>query len=544
MKRSIAVLGMGALILAGVSGAVAAEPRRDASTIDQVQTTTINLIRALVDQGVLTPEKGAELLRQAGLDPAILTQPESGKPIGAAPVVRVPFVPEAVKNEMREELHQEIVAQARAERWGDPGALPDWLSRMSFYGDVRVRFQSDRYDSANDTVQNIDSTFGQPQGTTSNSTEARDRIRVRGRLGVDGLLSENVQAGARLVTSAASEDPYNPTSESFDVGQNNQRYGAAFDLAYIRWSPTATVALSGGRVANPYFGSDLVWAPDFTFDSAVANWHPRLSESWTGFATLGAHWLLSAPASPGVQSRNDWLYAAQAGVDAAWSNHSTFTFGIGYLDFYNLEGKLNPALPTGNSEYANSAVPYRKPGNTTFNINFLSQPNSSAVYGLASKFKLLDLAGRYEWSRFEPVRLGITAEFVRNLGFNAGEIAQRIGLAAEALPQDRSGATALQRPRVNGYLVQFQVGNSRVEQRGDWNAFTGYRRLERDAVVAEYTSADYRLGGTDQSSTYVGFGYGVARNTAVSLRYIAAKSLDLAPTYNIDTWLLDVQTWF
>ncbi|SPE20558.1 hypothetical protein SBBP1_1150001 [Burkholderiales bacterium] len=188
-------------------------------------------------------------------------------------------------------------------------------------------------------------------------------------------------------------------------------------------------------------------------------------------------------------------------------------------------------------------MPYRKPGNTTFNINFLSNL-SSPLYALAPQYRLLDLYTHYEWGRFDPLRIGGTAEFVRNVGFNAQEITNRIGLAAQALPTDNTGATGLQRPRVIGFLAEFQIGASSIVRRGDWNAFIGYRRLERDSVVAELTSADYRLGGTDQTAEYVGFSYGLARNTALIVHYIAAKSLDLAPQYNIDTWLVDVQASF
>jgi hypothetical protein len=158
---------------------------------------------------------------------------------------------------------------------------------------------------------------------------------------------------------------------------------------------------------------------------------------------------------------------------------------------------------------------------------------------------LLDAFGRYEFGQFEPFRIGVTGEFVRNLGFDASEITRRITPdVATHLPQDRHGATGLQRPRVNGYLAELKIGARDILHRGDWNGFTGYRRLERDSTVAEFTSADYRLGGTDQQAKYFGVGYGLTNTTSFVARYISAKSLDLAPTYNIDTWLIDVQTRF
>jgi hypothetical protein len=529
----------------------AAAPAAQPEGLEQLRSTLLNLVRALVEQKVLTPEKAQALLRESGVDPALLgsavpappaTAPQATEP--TPPVVKVPYVPQTVRDQIRDEVKQEVLSQARAERWGEPGALPEWLNRFTLYGDVKIRFQSDRYDSGDDLVQIIDAAFGQPQGNTLDSTEARDRFRVRGRLGVEAKPSDTVQAGFRIVTNGPNEDPYNPTSEYFDVGQYGQRYGAQVDLAYIRWSALPWLSWSGGRVANPYFATDLVWATDFTFDGTQVRLRPRLTESWSSYTTLGAYYLESTSTAPGTASNNAWMYAAQTGAEAEWTDHSTLNLGAAYYYFENLEGKLNPALPVGNNIFANTAVPFRKPGNTTFNIDFLSNPNGSPVYALASRFRLLDLIGRYELGTFEPMKIGLTGEFVRNLGFDSQEIGRRIGLAALALPQDRTGATALQRPRVIGYLAELKVGARDIVRRGDWQAFGGYRLLERDATVAEFTSADYRLGGTDQRSEYFGFGYGLANNTSLLARYVTAKSLDLAPRYNIDTWLIDVQTKF
>ena len=48
---------------------------------------------------------------------------------------------ESVKAELREQVKQDVLAQAHNERWGDAGAMPDWLRRIHLEGDVRVRFQ-------------------------------------------------------------------------------------------------------------------------------------------------------------------------------------------------------------------------------------------------------------------------------------------------------------------------------------------------------------------------------------------------------------------
>ena len=63
-----------------------------------------------------------------------------------AGAVRVPYMPEIVKQEIRtqvaEDLKREVTAEvietAKTEDWAIPGALPDWIKRMRFTGDMRA----------------------------------------------------------------------------------------------------------------------------------------------------------------------------------------------------------------------------------------------------------------------------------------------------------------------------------------------------------------------------------------------------------------------
>ncbi len=115
----------------------------------------VNLVRALVDQGVLTPEKGKVLMAQAEAEaararsaqaaaaaaPAVPAVPNqqvaSGEltppPAGA---VRVPYVPETVRAQIRDEIRNDVLAQAKTEGWASPGkAAPEWISNVQIHGD-------------------------------------------------------------------------------------------------------------------------------------------------------------------------------------------------------------------------------------------------------------------------------------------------------------------------------------------------------------------------------------------------------------------------
>src|SRR5260221_13635126 len=100
----------------------------DIAKLRKLRDTTINLVNALVEQGVLTRAKADALIaqaQQAAAKPAAAAAPP-GAPAGAAApsertlptetpvapgVVRVPYVPESVKEEIGKEVKQEINTQ-------------------------------------------------------------------------------------------------------------------------------------------------------------------------------------------------------------------------------------------------------------------------------------------------------------------------------------------------------------------------------------------------------------------------------------------------
>ncbi len=541
-------LSLAVLLPLGALGPATSSAQATATTgesVEQIRISLLSLIRALVDQKVLTVANAEQMLREAGIDPALLAGPAAGAVPPLPPprsVVRVPYVPEVVKRELRDEIRQEVLAQARAERWGDPGTLPAWISRFSFDGSVRVRGQYDAFAADNSSPALIDAFQQLPEGSTPNTTDDRERIRVRARLGVTARVSEEVRAGVRLVTNSGG-DSNSPVSANVDLGRFNQRQGVAFDLAYIEWS-RPTFSLLGGRTVNPYLTTDLVWASDLTMDGVAFSYRPRFSLAWGASITAGLHPLREVAGGPQTLASDKWLYAAQVGAGWRGTGNSSLNLGLAYYDFKNIEGRLNPADPADNGLYNASAPLFRQRGNTMFNILAQSSSTGAQLFGIASKFQLVNATVNYTLGRFDPYRISVSADYVRNIGYDRDEIAARIGTAAASLPFDRTGLTGLERRRSTGYRYEVQFGHGVLEAFGQWQVFAGYRYLERDAVPDGFTSGDYRLGGTDTKGGFVGLNYGLARNTSLTLRYVAAESIDLAPRLQVDTVFVDVNARF
>lgn len=535
-----------AALVASVGLSAPAHAQAPSENVEQLRTTVVALIRTLLEQKLITPQKAAELLRGAGLNENLLAGiiPKETADAPAAPVVRVPYVPEVVKQELRDEIKKELTAQAQREGWVAPNTLPDWASRVTLTGSVRSRFQSERPDPSNDIPQLIDAFFQLPQGTTQNTTEDRDRFRLRARLGLEAKVAEQVNIGMRVVTSSGGDDN-SPVSINVDQGRFNRRFGAAFDLGYIDWRPRPDLYVAGGRIANPYasLSSDLIWAPDLTFDGAAVAYRPRLFDKWTGLFVVGAHPLRETESSAFNSAGDKWLYGAQAGL--RWEpGKDTLRFGVSYYDFSKIEGQLNPATPVDNTFFNQTAPLFRQRGNTMFNVAFQSSSTGVPVFGIAPEFKVLGLFASYEFARFDPIRITVAGDWMRNLGFDREEILARIGSSVVELPTDKTGATGAERERSKAYRLSLQVGNSDIARFGAWQVFGGYRHLERDAVPDAFTSTDYRLGGTDQKASFFGVNFGLARNTWLTLRYVSASTLDRPVTFSWDTWFLDIEGRF
>jgi hypothetical protein len=541
IKKFVIALAIGSALLVQQSALAQAAP---AESIDQVKATVLNLIRALVDQGVLSAAKAQDMLRDAGLDPALLNSPQVSRTAPPAaeppPVVRVPYVPQTVKDEIREEVRKDVLAQAHTERWGDPGSLPDWISRFTLFGDMRIRYQREQYPGDNSAPQVVDAWYQLPPGTTKDTLDSREQEVVRARVGFEAQMGGDFVAQMRIVAVNGDTLTASPVTYNVDEASYGRPFSAGIDLANIQWRPVPAFQATFGRMLKPYLGTDLIYANDLSFDGIVVQARPQFSPAWSAFLTLGMHPLTSNWIGPYNGASNMWLYAGQAGTRWRAQDESTLEVAAAYYDFVGLNGELNPANPPQNVLYADSAAPFRILGNTMFNVNWYSDPNGTPNYAYASKFRLADVFAHYDLARFDPLRISLSAELERNLGFSPKEIYDRIQGAALGLPQDSQGLTALQRPRTTAYRVGFSVGKGAMKSLGDWEIFGGYRYLERDSVPDSFTSLDYNLGGTDQKATILGVNTSLSSRTGLRVFLTSAHSLDAPIKHDTDTLFIDL----
>lgn len=495
------------------------------SELDNLFSTTLNLIKLLVEQGALNKDKADALTRDVEKQVAqsrAASKPEDSK------TVRVPYVPEVVRNEIREQIKQEVLSQAKSERWGEPGALPEWISRIKWEGDFRLRLARDLFPSDNTPL------VAYPADASGNSTinlpsttENRDRLRVRARLALQAQVADNVIAGVRVATGNANS--INPVSTTQTLGSSFNNFSIVMDRAYLRLDPAEWVTIQAGRFSSPWLSTNLVWHDELGFDGLAATLKPRFGESSSGFFTAGAF-----PVQEFSSNASDkWLYGAQAG--AIWTGgRNTAKAGLAFYEFKKVEGRPAVTGTFGTPGYGSSAPQFRQRGNTLIDISdAAAAANSRPLFGLASKFRLLNLTGTWTNTSFDPVNITFAADYVRNIGYDRSEIANRAGIALANVPDKKT----------KGYQGQLTVGMAQIRRARDWQVFGGYRHLERDAVMDAFTDSDFHAGGTDTKGYFLGAGFGIARNTWIGLRWMSSDAIS-GPPLGIDTLFVDLNARF
>lgn len=479
---------------------------QQAADVERVRATTHALIKSLMDRGVLTPEAAAPLLRELSATPPAVPTDKESTDQETAPKVRVPYIPDPVKADIINNVRRDVLAQARQERWGDPGVTPEWTRRLKWEGDVRLRYEFAQLDRNNGLLDNylaINAAGGVSKTATPslNSREDRQRLRLRARLGLLAAVTDGLSVAMRLSTGSTTI----PVSTNSTLGTTNNRPAVLFDQAYAKAELSPELLLVGGRIPNPWFSSDLVWADDLSFDGVAMQWKPRWSARGESFFTLGVFPLQEIELS----SQDKWLYGAQGGV--GWGTETwRMKFGVAYYDYRNVAGKSNISTER---MFDYTAPQFVQKGNTMFDIS--PGDPTREIYALAADFRELELTGLIDIAYFSPTHITLAAAYVKNIGFDQDKILARTGVTVDE--------------QTNGYLLKLGVGAPKVSEHGEWNVFFGYKHLEADAVLDAFTDSDFHLGGTNAKGWIAGGIYGLKSNATLGLRILSANEITGSP---------------
>ncbi|NMY72612.1 putative porin [Pseudomonas sp. WS 5414] len=559
VNRLTLALGMVALTLAGQAAAAAAPS----------ENATINLIRLLVQQGVLKQEQADGLIAQAEKEAQqarAATAVAATGPAAAPGDVRVQYVPAIVREQIRDQVKAEVMATAKQENWAQPNTFPDWVSRISFDGDIRLR-QESRFFADNNSNELVDyaklndnGPYDVNKDTNSklppllNSREDRDNLfRLRARLGMKAVISPEWTAGIRIGTGSDN----NPVSTTQTLGGGFGKKDIWLDQGYLTWKASQDLTLTGGRIANPFYATDMLYSNDLNFDGVAAIFNHKLGSDWGLFGTLGAfpvEYTNDTATSNGFdknESDTKWLFGGQIGANWKINRSNSLKGALAYYRFDDIEGqRSSPCAPWAGApgcDTDGSRVAFMQKGNSVFLLRDIT-PNPATpgltpqpqFVGLASKFDVLDLNLAWDTELPDDLRLRSQTNFIRNLAYDKGEMLKRsegeIVNNINRNGQFESGGNAL--------LVQFTLGNAlEMKKSGDWNLLAGYKYIQPDALPDGFNDSSFHLGGTNAKGYFVGGNYGIDKNIYATARYMSASEV-YGPRYEVDVMQLELNTRF
>jgi len=555
---------------------------------------TVNLIRLLVKQHVIKAEEADALLKEAEQEAADVraraaaaktasqVQPPAVTQAPPAGTLRIPYVPQIVKNQIRDEVKKEVMQQARTENWAQPDAVPEWTKRLHLTGDLRSRDEYDLYTLQNDD-QIVDFQTFNANGPTDvngftnpggipvlNTTQDRlHRLSIRARLGLNAVISDGVLAGIRL----ASGGDGGPVSTTQLLGGGFGKKDFWLDQAYLTLEPWDWLAFTTGRMPNPFFHSDLVYDPDLQFDGAVLalDTKEKNEDGFDGFFSEGLFPLeyigSSFPANSVSKARDKqkWLWGTQAGFN--WKEPGfEWRMGASYYQFGGIQGQLSEPCfiylgdKQCSTDYTRPA--FMQKGNTLFLIRqIVLDPNNPTgspqpqYAGLAFNYRVADATTELSVPVGSSYRFIFDLDYAHNLAYHA-TVACRYAPFALPVTNVETGPSgsldpcdgpAKTRAKLksggDGWYVNATFGHPQIRKRWEWNISAGYKYLEPDAVPDAFTDSDFHLGGTNARGYIISGALGLFDNTWLSARWLSASEV-FGPPLAIDVVQLDLNAGF
>ena len=568
---------------------------------DMSQNVTINLLKIFVQKGYLSQTEALGLIRQAENEAITARSAAKAKKEAAAAeedeAMKVSYVPESVRNEMREEIRRQVLADLGASQPDGKNsavalAVPRLDDDLDIFGDIRLRYELIQFPDDNDNTgsfPNFNSiNTGAPFDTAGlvfspqrNVDQERMRFRMRVRLGGEWQLEDGFSAGIRIATG----DSNSPTSTNQSIGSagggqggNFSKYAIWLDRAFIKYhvdfgTSGASLDVLGGRFDSPFMATQVIFDEDLGFDGLALKFKGKLGSRVSPFLTAGAFPIFNTdlnfssnqPAK--FESTDKFLFGAQAGADFKLTDTLKVKLGIAYYDFKDVQGELSePFLPLSASDAGstdNTRPSFAQNGNTYKPLrqiipdatNNFGTSSQFQYFGLASKFAPMVVSGKVEYSGWEPAQIALHGEYIKNTAFNREEIepvAVNNRGPVPVAPPTPAGTTA--DPTAPGgvglfdgddtaWTVGIKFGKLAMMKRGDWTLGADYRYIGSDSVVDGFNDSEFAGGGTNVKGFVFNGAFAISPNASVGFQWNSNDQI-AGPPLSSDYLQLDFKLKF
>ncbi|MEP7072449.1 MAG: putative porin [Verrucomicrobiota bacterium] len=389
------------------------------------------------------------------------------------------------------------------EKSGSKFKLSTPITELELYGDARLRFEV-------------------RQGETlGGDTQQRVRERYRIRLGLRGTLTDDWSFGLRLETGTSPRSSNvtfgddttttsgGTTTTNGPFAKNND--GIFVGQAYLNYRGLKDVTLTGGKMANPFISTSMVWDPDINPEG--------LAEQWKHTFVLGGQ-----PAAAAATDGKDGKAVAAAKSKASpmkldlFVNLGQFVYddtnpenpvgpsprGVPRADAFMLGWQIGARFTFPNQVYAQAAPAlYNYTGNgDTFNQHFVGESGENQT-GINSLL-VFDLPAEIGW-KLGDIPMRFFADFAVNLNGN-----ERATAAGHPDKTDQK------------YAFQVGLGVGQLKAKGDWQVNVFYQRADQFALDPNLVDTEFFDSKLNLQGIGVTAGYMLSNAVSVNLLYAYA----------------------
>jgi hypothetical protein len=447
--------------------------------------------------------------------------------------------------------------------------LASSIKSITFYGDLRLRFEMRDGTAPGGVLQNGAATTIARTG----DSETMNRWRYRLRFGVKGELYDNFFWGLRAATNPTYDRSgnvtfgHNDAAGPFGKGQSL----LSLDQVYLGWHATSDFTLTGGQMPNPLYTTSMVWDDNLNPAGAAEQWDHTFSNGVEAFATA-AQFVYQAGAGNGITNgiggsnfSNTFMYAEQVGFKYKFDEN---TFFKGAAAFYTYSGTVGTTTGSVAGLYSTTPLSFGAPNASPsyFNGAFVGADpapytNVSGINDLA----VLEVPMEFDF-KVGKVPMRVFGDFAYNTEADQRADAARTaiksfaatGASSTGISTVTGGPTAaamVNQTTVQGVLnsgkglldqVAYQVGveAGQLKKKGDWDGKLFWQSTGYYAVDPNLVDADIFNAATNMQGAVVSVAHNWTDGLSSTLRYSYAMPVNgllATPSVNQDLQLGDIK---
>ncbi len=330
-------------------------------------------------------------------------------------------------------------------------AMPKWMENLTFYGDLRLRYQMDHHS-------------GRPVGMVPGGSEGKytNRARFRLRFGITKTWwDKQMEVGFRLASDQGNN--YNGSLVGYQANSANVTFGQGFnkkyigiDLAYAKYQPKWAKGLTflAGKVLNPLrTKTDLTWEVDINPEGFAIDYvAPFFGDNFKPFAQVG-YWIVGSD---------------QLSVEGTRRDTTVWTFSTGF------DWKINDDMAAflGATWYQWENYP-EAPGNGVSGSNLYGYWGTNT----GSNMGMIELTSKFSWKMFN-LPWQVWGTWVHNCKDTYNES----HVSAAYYDRHFKGQN-------DAFSVGIVVGQNK--KKGDWSANTSYYWVQGESVPWFTTDTTY-----------------------------------------------------